>query len=172
MNRETFFEKFAKIYQYPYGTGFAKEREDCHDFERYLKRKQYFNPFHVDCPKTNKMICYCDEFKLDNNMVEPFKDIVFRLQNYYEGYDDSKEEKMKWKLQFEKERFMNVTHPEFTHTYDRYLQYLDDEDIIEYETQLKAERKQCVYCHRFFYGNPMAKLNATAAKDQPDLCEL
>lgn len=46
------------------------------------------------------------------------------------------------KLAFEKERFMNVSHPEFTHTYDRYLKYVDDEDILEYESQLKAERKQ------------------------------
>lgn len=171
MNKETFFEKFSKIYKYPYGTGFTPDKEDYSDFERYLKRKQYFNPFHVDCPKTNKLICYCSEYKLDSNLVGPFKDVVFRLQNYYEGFDDQKEKKMQRKLEFEKERFMNVTHPEFTHTYDRYLQYLDEADILEYETQLKAERKQCVYCHKFFYGNPMAKLNANAGKDQPLLCE-
>lgn len=171
MNKETFFEKFAKIYQYPYGTGFQKDTEDYSDFERYLKRKQYYNPFHVDCPKTKKMICYWDEFKLHNHLIDPFKDVVFRLQNYYEGFDDQKEEKMKHKLQFEKERFMNVTHPEFTHTYDRYLQYIEEDDILEYETQLKAERKQWVYCHKFYYGNPMAKINPTANKDLPKLCE-
>jgi len=50
MNKETFLEKFSKIYQYPYGTSFlkGKEKVDDSDFERYLKRKQHFNPFHVD----------------------------------------------------------------------------------------------------------------------------
>ena len=105
-------------------------------------------------------------------MLEPFKDVVFRLQNYYEGYDDSKEEKMKRKLQFEKERFMNVSHPEYTHTYDRYLQYIEDQDIIEYENQLKADRKQCVCCHKYYYGNPFEKLNTNNAKDLPNLCEV
>jgi hypothetical protein len=142
MNRETFFEKFAKIYQYPYGTGFTKVTEDYHNFERYLKKKQYYNPFHIDCPKTKKTICYCDEFKVAPSLLEPFKDVVYRLENYYNGYDDTKEIKMKKKLEFEKERFMNVTHPEYTHTYDRYLEYLNQDDILEYESKLKAERKQ------------------------------
>lgn len=58
MNRETFLEKFSKIYQYPYGTGFTKDNEDYADFERYLIKKEHYNPFHVDCKATNKMICY------------------------------------------------------------------------------------------------------------------
>lgn len=104
-------------------------------------------------------------------MLEPFKDVVYRLENYYSGYDDEKEIKMKKKLEFERERFMNVTRPEYTHTYDRYLEYLDQDDILEYESRLKAERKQCSSCHKYYYGNPMAKINATAAKVQPNLCE-
>lgn len=52
MNKETFLEKFAKIYQYPYGTSFTKDKGavDEMDFERYLNKKRYYNPFHVDCP--------------------------------------------------------------------------------------------------------------------------
>jgi len=171
MNKETFFEKFAKIYQYPYGTGFSKEKHDGSDFERYLKKKQHYNPFHVDCPTTKKMICYCDEYKVSASLLTPFKDIVYRLENYYEGYDDSKEVRMREKLEFEKERYMNVLDPAFTHTYDKYLRYIDEEDIIEYESQLKAERKNWSYCHKYYYGNPMAKINSSAGRTQPNLCE-
>jgi len=48
---------------------------------------------------------------------------------------------MKKKLEFEKERFMNASHPEFTRTYDLYLKYIEEKDIIEYESQLKSDRK-------------------------------
>ena len=102
-------------------------------------------------------------------MVNPFKDAVFRLQNYYEGYDDLKEEKMKRKLQFEKERFMNVSNPNFTRSYDAYLQYMEDQDAMEYENQLKAERKICMNCRMHYYGNPLEKLNTQLPKDLPNL---
>lgn len=117
----------------------------------------------------NKLICYWDEYKLDPKLVDPFKDTVFRLQNYYEGHDDEKEEKMKRKLQFEKERFLNVTDPSFTRTYDAYLQYMEDEDVREYENQLKAERRSWMYCRMHYYGNPLEKLNSQLPKDQPNL---
>lgn len=172
MNKETFLEKFSKIYEYPYGSKFQPKRYKNHDFERYLKRKENYNPFHVDWPSTKRAIWYCSEYTLDPNHVPPFKDIVFRLENYYNGYTDEKEKLCARQLQLERERFMNVTHIEFTHTYDRYLQYLDEQDIIQYENQLKAERNRCSYWHKFYYGNPMDKLNPTATNNNniPDLC--
>ena len=173
MNKETFLENFSKIYQYPYGTSFlkGKEKVDDSDFERYLKRKQHFNPFHVDWPKTKNLICYWDKNKVTISLIPSFKDTVFRLQNYYEGYDDSKENIMKKKLEFEKERFMNASHPEFTRTYDLYLKYIEEKDIIEYESQLKSDRKNWVGCQKHYYGNPFEKLGASNAKNLPHFCE-
>lgn len=121
MQKESFIEKFAKIYEYPYGTGFTKGITD--KLAAYLLKNS----------------------KAQAEPSNPLESISKRLQNYYEGYEDSSILLTQHKAQFEKERFMNVRHPEFTHTYDRYLQYLDEEDILEYRSQLKAERKQCVY---------------------------
>jgi hypothetical protein len=73
--RQTFIEKFAKTYTYPYGTSFTAKtgnksvdqnsqseaiiaQEHC---ERILLGKRTMRPFHMECPKTQKRVCYCDK---------------------------------------------------------------------------------------------------------------
>ena len=78
--KQTFTEKFGKIYSYPYGPSFqekaTKALEDDDDlknphesldfehlfeeqYERVLLKKRMMKPFHLDCPVTKKQLCRC-----------------------------------------------------------------------------------------------------------------
>ena len=63
----TFLERFARVYEYPYGQSFLPNMDSvkvaatsqADDFERRLLMKRQYRPFHVDCPVTRKYLCYC-----------------------------------------------------------------------------------------------------------------
>jgi hypothetical protein len=65
MMRPTFIEKFAKIYQYPYGTSFmpepTKQVFENEEFERFIQKKRTVRPFHLECKITKRRLCYCPE---------------------------------------------------------------------------------------------------------------
>lgn len=63
--RQTFIEKFSKTYAYPYGASFVQTKgpvvesfaqEHC---ERVLLGKRTMRPFHLECEKSKKRVCYC-----------------------------------------------------------------------------------------------------------------
>ncbi len=48
---------------------------------------------------------------------------------------------------------MNVQNKEFADTFEKYLDYLDEEDIKDIDTQIKNQRKECSYCKQTIYEN-------------------
>ena len=73
--RQTFVEKFSKIYQYPYGHQTASGNELLraesqeltsenlteNAFERFKIGKKRLRPFHLDCQVSKKRLCTCNE---------------------------------------------------------------------------------------------------------------
>ena len=61
-------ERFAMVYDYPYGSGYlssytdepAKEIFQTQNFERIIRAEREMRPFHVACPVTHKNICFCN----------------------------------------------------------------------------------------------------------------
>ena len=110
--RQTFIEKFAKTYTYPYGTSFTAKtgnkstdqssqsealiaQEHC---ERILLGKRTMRPFHImECPKTQKRVCYCNKAP----QSQASQALAYDMHLYYEGYEDSFQKKMLQKLQME-----------------------------------------------------------------------
>lgn len=50
---------------------------------------------------------------------------------------------------------MNVQREEFADTFEKYLDYLDEDEIKDFDTQLKSQRKECSYCKQTIYDNPI-----------------
>lgn len=96
--RQTFIEKFAKTYTYPYGTSFISKSESksatqCSQTEtiiaqehceRVLLGKRTMRPFHIECPKTQKRVCYCDK----TPQAQTSQALAYDMHLYYEGYDE------------------------------------------------------------------------------------
>ena len=41
---------------------------------------------------------------------------------------------------------MNVQKEDFADTFEKYLDYLDEEDIKDFDSHMKSQRKECSYC--------------------------
>ncbi len=46
----------------------------------------------------------------------------------------------------EKERLMSVQKDEYADTFEKFLDYLDEEDIKDLDKEVKHSRKECSYC--------------------------
>lgn len=57
----------------------------------------------------------------------------------------------------EKERFINVQREDFADTYEKFLEYLDEDDAKAYDTLIKNTRKECSYCKQTIYDNPVTQ---------------
>ncbi len=54
--------------------------------------------------------------------------IASDLLSYYEGYEPDFEERMQKRLNDEQERFISVTRPDYADTFEKFLDYIDEED--------------------------------------------
>ena len=48
---------------------------------------------------------------------------------------------------------MNIQNREYGETYEKYLEYLDEDEIKAYDNQVKTVRKECSYCKTAIYDN-------------------
>ena len=46
---------------------------------------------------------------------------------------------------------MNVPKEEYTNTFEKYLEYMDEEDMRAIDSQLKSTRKECKFCKQVIY---------------------
>ena len=155
--KQTFLEGFAKIYAYPYGNSFLPRDTQAfrpYDegtvgientttgasvFERSIQRKRQLRPFHVDCGVTKRRVCYCPSTGVHEKVqVKRQMQLASDLLNYYEGYEPDLPERFQRKvslprpksvkLKVERERFMTTTRPEFADTFEKFLDYIDEDD--------------------------------------------
>eukprot|EP00347_Sterkiella_histriomuscorum_P003810 403362853 len=176
--KPTFLEKFGKIYTYPYGNSFmqdpVQQNIEQQEFERYVQKKRNFRPFHMECKVTKRRLCYCPNSSVlteqSKVQMQLQQNVAADLVSYFEGYPVDFETKMKNKLLMEKERLMHVQKEDFADTFEKYLDYLDEDDLKDFDTQMKSQRKECSYCKQTIYDNTVTQSWKSEKGDQVLLC--
>ncbi|CDW83044.1 histone-lysine n-methyltransferase mll3 [Stylonychia lemnae] len=111
------------------------------EFERCTQKKRNLRPFHIECGITKKRLCYCPNsgaVSVSNKVQMQMQQLVAgNLQEYYDGYQPDFESKMIQKLRLEKERLMNVQKGDFADTFEKFLDYLDEEDMKDFDSHMK-----------------------------------
>ena len=74
-------------------------------------------PFHINCPITNKKVCFCNQNKPFEAKFNPmysskYKAIAYDTHLFYSGFPEETLERAIDKLNFEKERMENVENEE------------------------------------------------------------
>ena len=116
--KQTFTERFSRIYDYPYGSSYlssylsepGREIMENLSFERILQRERDMRPFHVQCPVTMKKICFCKKnTNINQNMLSTqYQKIAYDQQLYYDGFPNDTYERVQEKMKFERERMLNI----------------------------------------------------------------
>jgi hypothetical protein len=124
--KTTFLERFSRVYDYPYGSSYLasenqpKGTEMINDsqFERIILTQRNMRPFHLQCPITNKKICFCNkessflvykdrQAKESYSMLSSaYQQVAYDTHLYYEGHPSDMLEKAYDKLALERERMM------------------------------------------------------------------
>lgn len=130
-------------------------------------------PFHVQCPITNKSVCFCNKQSLKNGIVDKnYRKMAYELQLHYEGYPEDILERVHDKMQFERERLQNIKHKEYIDTFDKFIEFPDEnelaitqvkEPVVE-NNQNKTSQSHCAYCKCLLDNN------LKFSKDQVPLC--
>jgi hypothetical protein len=67
--------------------------------ERVLLGKRTMRPFHLECEKSKKRVCYCS-----GDSGPTSQGLAYDMHLYYQGYDADLQSQMLRKLQLEQER--------------------------------------------------------------------
>lgn len=59
-----------------------------------------------------------------------------------------------------KERYLSIPSEAFGNRFDSYLEYVQKDELEEYDKKLKSERFECTYCHKFVYNTEAEKTNS------------
>ena len=60
-------------------------------------------------------------------------------------------------MEIERERLMSVQKDEYADTFEKFLDYLDEEDIKDMDKEIKTQRKECSYCKQTIYDNGVSQ---------------
>jgi hypothetical protein len=75
-----------------------------------------------------------------------YKKMAFETQLYYDGYPDDTLEKMREKLWMERERLANITNPSHFDTFEKFINYVEEEDTLKHHYKKEPENSHCTYC--------------------------
>lgn len=142
--KQTFMERFSRVYEYPYGTSYlssyvnesGQEVMENLQFERVLQREREMKPFHLECSVTKKKICFCTQGTVKEEQRHGFKPsmrtpgyrrLALDTQLYYEGQPDGVLERARDKLSFERERLMQLANPNHIDTFEKYVEFGEEE---------------------------------------------
>ena len=132
-------ERFSKAYDYPYGTSYLSsytyepgfEIIENQSFERIIQGEKNMRPFHLSCLLTGKRICFCDQKAPLNNKVnhqfsKEYRKVAYDMHLYYNGFPDETMNRANAKLNFEKERLFNMQNNDYVDTFEKFLDFSDD----------------------------------------------
>ena len=77
---------------------------------------------------------------------------------------------MKTRHETEHERLIAVQRKDYTDTFEKYLDYLDEEDIKDFDSKAKTQRKECTYCKQAIYDNLIYQSWKSEKGDHVQLC--
>ena len=60
-----------------------------------------------------------------------YRKMAYELQLHYEGYPEDILDRVRDKLQFEKERLQNVKHKDFVATFDKFIEFPEEPEPIQ-----------------------------------------
>ena len=87
-------------------------------------------PFHVNCPITNKMICFCNKQSRKYGIVDKnYRKMAYELQLHYEGHPEEILDRAHDKMLLERERLQNIKHKEYIDTFDKFIEFPDENDL-------------------------------------------
>lgn len=127
-------ERFSRVYSYPYGSSYlssylyepGREIMENQSFERILQGEREMRPFHVACPITNRKICYCEKRNQGLLSSPGYRKMAYELQLHYEGYPEDILERVRDKMQFERERLQNISQKEFVAPFDKFIEFPEE----------------------------------------------
>lgn len=70
-----------------------------------------------------------------------YRRMAYELQLHYEGFPDDIIERARDKMQFERERLMNIQDPSYLDTFEKFINFSENEDDQTYREIKRLEQK-------------------------------